>query len=190
MKAQYQTVKFKDSAQWQKWLDAHYDNTDGVWLRFYKKRSGVKSVTYAQALDVALCYGWIDSQVKKYDALSYVQKFTPRRVRSMWSKRNIEYVDRLTKAGLMMPGGLAEVKRAQTDGRWQEAYDSPKNMAIPEDFLLAVRKNKRALAFFETLGKTTLYIIGLHLQTAKKPETRARRFTLLLKMLEKGEKIQ
>lgn len=189
MKAEYQIIKFKDSAQWQKWLDAHHDSIDGVWLRFYKKGSGVMSVSYAQALDVSLCYGWIDGQAKKYDELSYLQKFTPRRARSMWSKRNIEHVDRLTKTGLMMPSGLAEVKRAQADGRWQEAYDSPKNMVIPEDFLTAVRRNKLAFAYFKNLNKTNLYSIAFRLQTAKKPETRARRFAYLINMLEKGEKI-
>jgi uncharacterized protein YdeI (YjbR/CyaY-like superfamily) len=190
MKAEYQTVEFNKATEWQKWLAAHHANTDGVWLRFYKKGSGVKTLTYAEALDSALCYGWIDGQAKKYDELSYVQKFTPRRARSMWSKRNIDHVARLNDAGLMKPAGLAEVERAKADGRWQAAYDSPKNMVIPEDFLMAVKQNKKALSFFETLGKTSRYSIGMRLQTAKKPETRARRFALLLEMLAKHEKPQ
>lgn len=187
MKPEYSIVEFPTQAQWRQWLDEHHANTDGVWLRFYKKASGVASVTYDGALDEALCYGWIDGLVKRYDEQSYLQKFTPRRQRSMWSKRNIEHVARLTAAGLMMPAGHAEVARAQADGRWQAAYDSPKNMVIPEDFMRAVRKRKSTLAFFESLNKSALFVISYRLQTAKKPETRARRFAVLLEALERGE---
>jgi uncharacterized protein YdeI (YjbR/CyaY-like superfamily) len=170
MKAEYRMGEFAGSLEWRQWLETHHNDISGVWLRFYKKGSGVTSVTYAEALDNALCYGWIDGQAKKYDELSYLRKFTPRRAGSMWSKRNITCVARLTGAGLMMPTGLAEVERAKADGRWQAAYDSPKNMIIPDDFLTAVGANKKAVAYFDTLNKRTLYIIGLQLKTAKKPE--------------------
>lgn len=188
VKAQYQIVEFKKPIQWRQWLKKNHAKTDGVWLKFYKKGSGVETVVYKEALDDALCYGWIDGQAKKYDELSYLQKFTPRRARSMWSKRNIENVERLKKLNLMMPAGMAEVGRAKADGRWEVAYDSPKNMTIPKDFLTAVRKNKLAFKFFKTLNKTNLYSFAFRLQTAKKPETRVRRFTLLLSMLEKSKK--
>ncbi len=190
MKAEYPIIECKSPLKWRQWLASNHAKKDGVWLRFYKKASGVTSVHYAEALDHALCYGWIDGQVKKYDEQSYLQKFTPRRARSLWSKRNIEHVARLTSAGMMMPAGLAEVERAQADGRWGAAYDSPKNMEVPKDFVAAVRKNKKAFAFFNTLSKTTLFLISFRLHNAKKPETRARRFALFLSMMENGEKPQ
>ena len=188
MKPDYPILEFADALKWRKWLDARHADTQGVWLRFYKKASGVTAVTYDQALDHALCYGWIDGQTKKYDELSYLQKFTPRRSRSMWSKRNIAHIARLRRAKLLMPAGLAEVKRAQADGRWEAAYDSSSEMVLPEDFLDAVRSNKKTAAFFETLGRTHRFMIGLRLQTAKKPETRARRMQRILESLKKGEK--
>ncbi len=188
MEPDYIIKEFKNPAAWRKWLNINHLKVEGIWLRFYKKMSGVTSVTYAEALDEALCYGWIDGQAKKENDQSYLQKFTPRRAKSIWSKRNIEHVARLTKAGLMMPAGLAQVEAAKKDGRWAIAYDSPKNMVIPEDFLAAVRKNKKASAFFATLNKTNLFSIGFKLQTAKKPETRLKRFNILLEMLEKGER--
>ena len=125
MKAEYLEVEFENTRKWRTWLDAHYDDTDDIWLRMYKKASGIKTVTYAEALDEALCYGWIDGQMKKKDDLSYIQKFTPRRKNSMWSKRNIEYIARLEADGRMMPSGLTEVTTAKTDGRWGQAYDKP-----------------------------------------------------------------
>lgn len=189
MKAEYPTLEFPHSAQWRKWLAEHHADTDGIWLRIYKKASGVLTVSYAEALDEALCFGWIDGQKKSYDEISFIQKFTPRRARSMWSKRNIEHVSRLTDAGLMMPQGLAEVERARADGRWQSAYDAQKDMAIPEDFLVAVRKDKKASAFFDTLKKSDHFAIGFRLQTAKKPETRASRMDVILELMKNGKKL-
>ena len=189
MPVDYLIVEFNDAGLWRQWLHEHFEDTSGVWLRLYKKASGVASVTYAEALDHALCYGWIDGQVNKYDEQSYLQKFTPRRARSMWSKRNVEYIARLTAAGLMMPSGIAEVERAQADGRWQAAYDSPKNMVIPEDFLLALRENPQASATYDTLSKSSLYHIGFQLQNAKLPETRARRIAGFVTRLAQGDKL-
>ncbi|MFZ1484180.1 MAG: YdeI/OmpD-associated family protein [Candidatus Saccharimonadales bacterium] len=188
MKPDYEIVAFSTAQYWREWLETNHANTDGVWLRMYKKASGVPSVTYAQALDDALCYGWIDGQSKSYDDVSFIQKFTPRRARSMWSKRNIEHVARLETEGLMKPAGLAEAERAKADGRWQVAYDKPTDMVIPKDFLAAINKNKKALATFETLNRTSLFTIGFKLQTAKKPETRANRMDALIKLLEEGKK--
>lgn len=189
MKAEYQIIEFENAADWRQWLGEHYRDTDGIWIRFYKKASGVPSVTYAEALDGALCFGWIDGQAKRYDEPSYLQKFTPRRARSLWSKRNIEYVARLTEVGLMMPAGLAEVERAKADGRWEAAYDKPSEMTIPDDFLAELDKRPTAKAFFETLNKSNKYAIGWRLQTAKTPETRNRRQVKILAMLEAGEKL-
>jgi uncharacterized protein YdeI (YjbR/CyaY-like superfamily) len=188
MKPEYEMLEFANSAAWRAWLDGNHASCDGLWLRLYKKTSGIASVNYAEALDEALCYGWIDGQKKSYDELSFLQKFTPRRTRSMWSKRNIEHIARLSDSGLMMPAGLAEVERAKLDGRWDAAYDPATSMTIPEDFLIKVRQNPKVSSFFDTLSKTNLYAIGFRLQTAKKPETRTNRMAALIKMLEDGQK--
>lgn len=179
---------FKSSADFRSWLKINGDNCDGLWLRFFKKDSDKATITYDEALDEALCFGWIDGQVKSLDAISWIHKFAPRRARSGWSKRNTEHVERLSKAGLMMPAGLAQVEAAKADGRWQAAYDSPGNAAPPADFLKALGKDKKAKAFFETLNKANVYAIVYRLQTAKKPETRARRMETILAMLGRGEK--
>lgn len=180
--------EFKTQAAWEKWLAKNHDKSPGVWLRIYKKATGIKTVTYHEALDEALCYGWIDGQKNKYDEESFVQRFTPRRPKSIWSKINVGHVDRLTKAGKMRPGGQAQIDAAQADGRWAVAYDSVKEMTVPEDFLKELAKNKKAKAFFDTLNKTNLYSIGFRLQTAKKPETREKRMKQILEMMKNGEK--
>lgn len=182
-------VEFVDPAGWRQWLADHHADTDGVWLRLYKKASGVASVTYAEALDSALCYGWIDGLVRSLDELSYVQKFTPRRKRSIWSKRNTEHIARLTEAGLMTPAGIAEVERAKADGRWDAAYDMPSEMVVPKDFLAELHKHPKAEKFFETLNKTNRYAIVWQLQTAKTEATRLRRQAKFIAMLEAGEKL-
>jgi uncharacterized protein YdeI (YjbR/CyaY-like superfamily) len=181
-------VEFKTQAAWEKWLAKNHAKSQGVWLRMYKKASGVKSVNYVEALDEALCYGWIDGQKNTYDDESFVQRFTPRRARSIWSKRNIGLVERLTEAGKMRPAGQAQIDAAKADGRWAMAYDSHSTMEIPEDFLKALGKNKKARAFFDTLNKTNLYSIAFRLQTAKKPETREKRMKQILEMMKNGEK--
>lgn len=180
---------FKTPEAWRAWLTKNHSKSDGIKLQFYKKDSGKKSINYAQALDEALCFGWIDSQVNKYDADSYIQRFTPRRTRSMWSKRNREHVARLISEKKITPAGLKEIELAKTDGRWESAYDSPKNMKVPADFLKELKKNKKAYAFYQTLNKTNIYAIAWRLQTAKKPETREKRFKALLSMLAKENKI-
>ena len=181
------TQSFKTPTEWRKWLTKHHAKPEGIWLRFFKKASGAKSITYAEALDEALCFGWIDGQLKKYDSESWVQKFTPRRSKSVWSKRNREHVARLIKEKRMTAAGLKAVAIAKQDGSWERAYDSPKNMQVPPDFLRALRKDKNAYAFFQTLNKANTYAIAWRLHTARKPETRERRMQALLEMLGQGK---
>ena len=163
--SEYSELFFETPAKWRDWLEQNHSNVNGIWLRFYKKGSGIVSLNYAAALDEALCFGWIDGQSKSLDENSYLQKFTPRRARSIWSKRNIEHVARLIEEGKMNPSGLKEAEAAKTDGRWQKAYDSPANMEIPEDFLRELSKDKKAFAFYKTLNKANTYAIVWRLQT-------------------------
>lgn len=181
-------LTFTSQAEWRAWLEENHDKSDGIWLRFYKKGTGKQTLNHPLALEEALCYGWIDAVSNKYDEESYLQRFTPRRPKSLWSKINREHIARLTKLGKMMPSGIAEVERAKADGRWDAAYDSPANTTIPEDFLKRLAKDKKAEQFFKTLNKTNLYAIAWRLQTAKKPETREKRMKIILEMLSKGEK--
>ena len=183
----FPTLPFESASAWERWLAEHHASQDGVRIKIAKKASGIASTTYDEALDVALSYGWIDGQRNSLDDHYFLQKFTPRQPRSLWSKRNIEKVTRLTAEGRMQPSGLAQVEAAQNDGRWDAAYDSPKNMAVPEDFLKALEQNPPAKVFFKTLGKSATFAIGFRLATAKKPETRQRRLEAILAMLERGE---
>jgi uncharacterized protein YdeI (YjbR/CyaY-like superfamily) len=189
MKPNYKIIPFKDSATWRRWLDENHAKIDGVWLRLYKKASSVPTVSYAEALDEALCYGWIDGQKKSYDKDSYLQKFTPRRPRSMWSKRNAEHINRLQDAGLMTRAGLLEVEKAQSDGRWEAAYDAPSSTEAPEYFLEALRKHPKAELFYSQLNKTNKYAIAWRLRIAKTDATRLRRTEKFITMLDAGEKI-
>jgi uncharacterized protein YdeI (YjbR/CyaY-like superfamily) len=173
---------------WEDWLAKHHADSQGVWLQIYKKAAGQRSVTYAQALQGALCYGWIDSQKRPKDALSWLQKFGPRRAGSGWSRINTIAAEGLIKAGRMKRAGLDEVVAAKKDGRWKRAYDSPSAATIPRDFIEELSKDKKAKAFFEGLNRANLYAIAYRLQTAKKPETRERRMRFILAMLARGEK--
>lgn len=157
-------------------------------LRIYKKDSDVASVTYAEALDQALCFGWIDGQKLPFDASSWVQKFTPRRAKSGWSKINIAHVDRLIQEGQMRPAGLEQVDAAKADGRWAAAYDSPANATVPPEFIKELARNAKAEQFYATLNKTNRYSIAYRLQTAKRPQTRIKRIKLIIDMLARGEK--
>jgi uncharacterized protein YdeI (YjbR/CyaY-like superfamily) len=158
-------------------------------MKLAKKDSGIPSITYAEALDEALCYGWIDGQKKSFDAEYWLQKFTKRGPRSVWSKVNIGHIERLTNEGRMQPAGLTAVDSAKADGRWDQAYHSSTSAEIPVDFIAAVNKHAKSKAFFETLNKTNRYAIYFRLATAKKPETRERRFQQLLGMMTRGEKL-
>ena len=182
------TIKsFCSSAVFRKWLARNHRLAGGIWLQIFKKDAATASITYAEALDEALCFGWIDGQKKTHDEISWLQKFTPRRPRSGWSKINTQHVERLTSAGRMKPSGAAEVDAAKKDGRWEAAYDSPSNAALPDDFLTALGKDPKAKAFFDTLNKANRYAVAYRLQTAKKPETRQRRMEMILEMLSRGE---
>ena len=182
------TKAFKTAAAWGKWLAAHHARSDGLWLRLYKKASGVPSIDHAQALEEALCWGWIDGQGRPLDERSWLQRFTPRRARSPWSKRNQDHVARLSREGRMQPSGLAEVEAAKADGRWGRAYDSPANAKVPDDFLRALRRDPQALAFFQGLNRANVFAICYRLQTARKPETRQRRLDAILQMMKDGRK--
>jgi uncharacterized protein YdeI (YjbR/CyaY-like superfamily) len=180
-------LDFASQAAWETWLDAEHGRSDGVWLRFAKKGSGATSVVYAEALDVALCYGWIDSQVARYDERFYLQRFTPRRSRSTWSRINRDKIEALTNEGRMQPAGLEQVELARADGRWDAAYASPANAEVPEDLNAALDASPRAAEFFATLSQANRYAIIYRLEDAKKPETRARRLETYVGMLERGE---
>ena len=182
-----QTRAFASSKAWETWLARNHAKTPGLWLQIYKKGSGQRSVTYAEALDAALCYGWIDSQKRPKDEASWLQRFGPRRPRSGWSRINTRHAERLIAAGRMQPAGLAEIEAARRDGRWQRAYDSSSAASVPTDFLRALAKDKKAQAFFEGLSRANVYAIIYRLHTAKKPETRQKRMRTILAMLARGE---
>jgi uncharacterized protein YdeI (YjbR/CyaY-like superfamily) len=186
-KKELPVLSFKTSGQWEKWLEKNYENIDGIWLKIFKKDSGIKSINYAMALDVALCFGWIDGIKKKLDEASYIQKFTPRRARSVWSHRNTEHIQRLIADGKMRPPGIAQVDMAKADGRWEKAYAPQRDVIIPEDFIKALNNNKKARAFFDTLNKGNLFVIYYHLHHAKTPETRERKIQRFVAKLELGE---
>ena len=184
------TEHFADAAAWERWLERH-PQSSGVWLKIAKKDAGIPSVTYAEALDVALCHGWIDGQKKGLDAQFFLQRFTPRRARSTWSKINVAKIDVLTAAGRMRPAGLREVEAAKADGRWDAAYDRAKSMDVPHELskALALAKNRKAKAFFDALDRTNRYAVCWRVQTAVKPETKLARVEKLVAMLARGEKI-
>ena len=174
-------TSFASSKQWKQWLAMNYAiSNNGIWLRIFKKDSGEATITYDEALDEALCFGWIDGQKKAYDEKSWLQKFTPRRSKSMWSKRNKTRAAQLIEEKRMQPSGLKEIEAAKKDGRWDKAYDSPSQMEIPADFLARLRKDQQAYGFFKTLNKANTYAIAWRFETAKKPETREKRMQILL----------
>ena len=182
-------IMFEQQKDWAAWLDKNHATSPGVWLRLAKKASGIPSVNYDEALAVALCYGWIDGQKKSYDESSWLQKFTPRGVKSIWSKVNREKVQQLIESGQMKPAGLAAVERAKQDGRWDAAYDSQSRASVPSDFQAELDRNAKAKAFFATLNSTNRYAILFRIQTAKKAETRAKRIEQFIRMLENHEKL-
>lgn len=179
---------FKDAKAWGAWLERNHNKRGEVWIRFFKKTSGIKSISYSESLDEALCWGWIDGHVKPFDAQSWIHRFTPRTRGSKWSKRNQEHVARLMEAGRMKAQGLAQVEAAKGDGRWAQAYSPPSQSKVPADFLRELKKEPAAEKFFKTLNRANLYAIAYRLETAKTPETRKRRFDLILAMMREGKK--
>jgi uncharacterized protein YdeI (YjbR/CyaY-like superfamily) len=181
-------LKFESRERWEGWLEKNHRQPDGVWLKYAKKGSGIETINHSDAIDVALCYGWIDSQGKGLDEKFYLVKFTPRRLKSVWSKINVERVGRLVAEGRMKPAGLEQVEAAKADGRWERAYAGQAAAEIPEDFKAALAKNKKAAEFFETLTKANKYAFIWRLHHVKRPETRARNIEKYIEMLSDGEK--
>lgn len=182
----YELRAFERPADWDSWLAKHHESSPGVWLRIAKAASGIPSVTYAEALEVALSYGWIDGQKQKHDASTWLQKFTPRGPRSIWSRINREKAEALIRDGRMHAAGLRAIERAKAGGLWDIAYDSQSRSTVPADLEAALRKNAKAKAFFATLNGANRYAILWRLQTAKQAETRARRLALFVSMLANG----
>ncbi|MFN8487534.1 MAG: YdeI/OmpD-associated family protein [Caldilineaceae bacterium] len=180
---------FENPQAWATWLAEHQATSPGVWLQIAKKGAGYTSVTYAEALEVALCYGWIDGQKRSHDETSFLQKFTPRSPKSIWSKINRKKAEALIQNGQMQPAGLAAIERAKQNGQWDAAYDSHSNATVPDDFQAALEQNAEAKAFFATLNSNNRYAILFRIQTAKKAETRAKRIEQFVQMLERHEKI-
>jgi len=183
------TRLFKSKQNWAAWLDKNHSKNSGLWLRLAKKDSGLSSVTYQEALEVALCYGWIDGQKRPEDESTWLQKFVPRSSKSIWSKINCEKVRVLIANGEMKAAGLSAVDSAKNDGRWEKAYDSPSKATVPEDFQAALDATPRAKSFFETLDRANRYAILWRIQTVKKAETRTRKIQQFIEMLKKSEKI-
>jgi uncharacterized protein YdeI (YjbR/CyaY-like superfamily) len=183
------TLPFASQQDWEQWLSEHHANAEGIWLKIAKKETGIPSVSYAEALDSAICYGWIDGQKAPFDEQYWLQKFTPRRPKSKWSKVNCDKATALIEAGRMQPAGLRQVEQAKADGRWDEAYDSQSKISVPDDLQRELDNNPQAQAFFNTLNSVNRYAILYRIQTAKKPETRAARIQKFIEMLSKGEKI-
>ncbi len=179
---------FKSKNTWRNWLDKNQDLPEGIWLQVFKVDSGIESVTIVQALEEALCFGWIDGQRKSYDEQSYLQKYTPRRAQSIWSKRNISLVENLIEKGQITIRGFAEIEKAKADGRWARAYDSHSTMTEQEDLLKELKKDKTVKVYYESLNKTNKFAINFRLQTAKKPETRVKRLQEIMAMLRAGKK--
>jgi uncharacterized protein YdeI (YjbR/CyaY-like superfamily) len=184
-----ETRFFASRDAWAAWLAAEHEQSDGVWLQIAKKASGIDSVSYAEALEVALCYGWIDGQKRSFDDDHWLQRFTPRRARSKWSKINRQKATELIDSGAMTPAGLREVARAKADGRWEAAYEGQAAATVPDDLRRALEADPAALEFFATLDSRNRYAILHRVQDAKKPETRARRIQKYVAMLAAGEKI-
>ncbi len=180
---------FEDAAVFWHWLARNHASEPEVWVKMYKKGSGQKTINWEEGVVEALCWGWIDGIRKPLDDQAYLQRFTPRRKGSNWSKRNREHVERLIAAGKVQEPGMVHVRAAQADGRWEAAYAPASEMTVPADFLAALEERPAAKALFETLNRQNLYAIGYRLQTARTPETRQKRFERLLEMLENGQKL-
>jgi uncharacterized protein YdeI (YjbR/CyaY-like superfamily) len=178
---------FESQKAWEKWLRTNHRSSTGIWMRLAKKRSGIPSVTYAEAVESALCYGWIDGHKRSHDEASWLQRFTARRPRSMWSETNRQKALALIDAGRMKAGGLREVEKAKQDGRWDAAYGSASTIVLHPDFQKALNKSPGAKKFFKTISAANRYAILWRIQTAKRAETRERRISEYVAMLERGE---
>ena len=182
-------MSFESTDAWDAWLAAHHAGSPGLWLKIAKKGAAGTTISYSEALDVALCHGWIDGQKGRHDDEYWLQRFTPRKPGSKWSKINTERAAALIESGRMRPAELREVERAQADGRWEQAYESQSRVTVPEDLARALAANERASAFFATLDSANRYAILYRIGTAKKPETRAKRIDTFVAMLSEHKKI-
>jgi len=184
----YPIIACETQQDWEMWLEKHYDEAQGVWLKLAKKAAALPSISHAEAVDGALCYGWIDGQAASCDAHYWLQKFTPRGPRSVWSQVNRDKIGVLQAAGRMRAGGIRQVELAQADGRWQAAYEAQSKASIPEDLQRELDKNQQAQTVFDALNKTNRYAILLSIQKAKKAETRVVRIQKFVAMLANNEK--
>lgn len=182
-------MAFADAAQWESWLADNCEPRASAWLKIARKNSGVVSLTAAEALDVALCYGWIDGHRKSHDEACFLQRYSRRRPKSSWSKINADRAAALIAAGRMRPPGLAAIVAARADGRWDAAYESQRNATVPPDLMAALARNERAQSFFGSLGRTGRYAVILRLMKARTPQTRAARLEEMIALLEAGKNI-
>ena len=182
-------IRFASPAEWEEWLEDNHAVSQGVWIKMAKKDSGIESVRYPEVLEIALCFGWIDGRREALDERYFLQRYTPRRPRSKWSRINREKAERLIADGRVRRPGLAEVERAKADGRWEAAYEGQRSSTVPSDLQRELDARPKAKAFFAELNRQNRYAILYRLQDAKKPETRARRLAKFVAMLEAGETI-
>ena len=182
-------MSFASQDDWETWLAGQHQTSSGLWLKIAKKDAGPRTVSYQEALVVALCFGWIDGQKRAFDEVHWLQRFTPRKAKSKWSRINRDQAGALIEAGQMRPAGLREVELARADGRWAAAYQSQSTAAVPEDLARALAGNDAARTFFEDLDRANRYAILYRLADAKRPETRARRLATFMAMLSEGKKI-
>ena len=182
-------ITYATQAEWETWLAEHHADTAGLWLKIAKKVSGIPSVSYAEALEGALCYGWIDGQKGAFDDQYWVQKFTPRRAKSIWSKVNCDKVAALMAEGRLQPAGVRQVEAAKADGRWDAAYESQSKMTVPDDLQRELDNTPKAQAFFDTLNSVNRYAILFRIHTAKKPETRRARIATFVDMLANNQNL-
>lgn len=182
-------IAYQSAAAWEEWLEKNHASSDGLWLKIAKKASGIPSVTYQEAIDWALCYGWIDGQRQSFDEQWFLQRFTPRRSRSRWSQINRDKVQVLIERGLMRPAGFQEIERAKADGRWDDAYPSPANMEVPDDLRIALDADPRAAEAFAALKASSRYSILYRVLHTKAPAARAQRIEQFVAMLASGQRI-
>ena len=182
-------ISFAAQQDWEAWLKEHHTDTTGLWLKLAKKETGIPSVSYAEAVESALCYGWIDGQKASFDEQYWLQKFTPRGPKSMWSKVNCDKATALLASDRMQPAGIRQVELAKADGRLEAAYESQSKITIPADFKRELDNNQKAKEFFKTLNSVNRYAILFRIQTAKKPETRSARIRKFIEMLAKNQKL-
>jgi len=182
-------IVFEEPAQFDAWLHENGSSETELWIKFAKKGSGIKSINYGEALDIALCHGWIDGLTRSVDETYYSQRWTPRRPKSKWSKRNCGKVEELIAAGKMLPAGLREIEKAKADGRWDAAYAGPATIEVPDDLTAALNANPKAAEFFKTLNSQNRYAVLLRIHDAKRPETRQKRIAQFVEMLAEGRKL-